>query len=1394
MSGRFSSLPVVSILTGIVFVPMKYLLPLTFWGLLTLASASVYSNDPDGISLDIALGENDTQLKFDQSATGYTLIGSNQSDCNFDGPDLCDGMWSQTLTETPVVDEATTLDNPGYFQITDDSGAVNFSIAKREVPESEGFVVVEFLNKLWFLGGRYPNRDETSTTIWSSTDGWSWTEEYVEDTLFPRTSFNAVVFKGQLWVLGGLDVNYLSARDVWKSSDGVNWDLVTEDAGFVPGRIVVFKDRLWSIGGWERTSDSDGILKDIWSSADGIHWRRELSDVEFLNRSKFEVAVHQGRIWLTGGGTGRCPSSSDYSDTWYTEDGIVWHASTVSVTYPSRCGHRMLNHNGQLYIVGGASSNKYLNDVWVLDSENGWLQVTDDTGYMERLGSQVLSYQGQLWTFGGKDRASIRHSDIWSSGDGVEWKSDELLRFPLRYDHQSISFKDRLWVIGGQDFTEYWHNAIVTGSYDSVKSDIWSSVEGYNWSLEVEKPSFSDRFGHQVVEFGGSLWLIGGKEGRVKVLTAGAPLNDIWRSEDGVDWTLVTESADFPAVSGHQVAKFNDALWMTGGKPESSRFSGGIWNSRNGIDWNYLEANKDFSNRFNHKMVVFNNKLFVIGGYEINSETGSSSRSDIWSSEDGVNWILEREDGGFPATRSHEIVSFKNKLWMYGGVSGSIYEAIWSSDNGVDWTKERESTPFGEVFGARVTVHGNSLILTGGRGGYRENKYVWSSRDGIKWKRIYSTFLPPMRPRSIVSSNVNGGGYIYPNLDQVVDYSMPAEFVITAEEGNHLISVEGCGGSLVGDRFFIPSVTEDCVVEARFERITLDISTLVSAGGSISPVGPVNIDYGDTTTFDINVLDGFVISSVEGCDGVLVGNQYITGVLTTSCQVEVYFRPRKYSVDVVVGAGGDISGDHSLNVIHGDSVTFSIIPDNGYHLANISGCDGNLINDEFTTSVITSNCSIYITFTEIFYSIKALASDGGKLEPSGITSVKSGGDAAFNILPDIGFELANVTGCTGEISDNTYVISDVYSDCEVVANFQLKEYLIGVTASIGGTVIPEHIGGVKHGESTSFSISPDKGYQIDSVTGCDGYLEENTFIIPGVDAVCSVNVSFSLLQVEVSIDTKTGGQLDPAEPFSVSYGSDYSVLVVPDVGFQLESITGCSGVINDDRFLLSNLIESCSISAIFAPLEYEIPIEIFTAGEYSDTLVVSALHGAPTLIDVPTVDGYEFMSAQGCDGEVNGSSYMIDTVTGACAIRLDYSEKQYTVTIEVVGSETYLKEDALIVSHGNTVQLSVLPENGYYISGVSGCSSSLSGNTLSVGPVIKSCVVLVEFKPLSDPLGVEDDNSSGAPELESADEIDEDSSSSSGGGAITPLTMLNLLLIFLFARRHAFWRKAQGVL
>src|SRR5579862_3363526 len=63
----------------------------------------------------------------------------------------------------------------------------------------------------------------------------------------PRDSSGEVVFRDQLWILGGWFDSYTAPpRDVWSSSDGKNWNMVTKEAPWKHSDLpmtVVFKNR-----------------------------------------------------------------------------------------------------------------------------------------------------------------------------------------------------------------------------------------------------------------------------------------------------------------------------------------------------------------------------------------------------------------------------------------------------------------------------------------------------------------------------------------------------------------------------------------------------------------------------------------------------------------------------------------------------------------------------------------------------------------------------------------------------------------------------------------------------------------------------------------------------------------------------------------------------------------------------------------------------------------------------------------------------------------------------------------------------------------------------------------------------------------------------------------------
>ncbi len=92
-----------------------------------------------------------------------------------------------------------------------------------------------------------------------------------------RDSSGEVVHKDRLWLLGGWFDSFTAApRDVWSSPDGAAWALVTREAAWKAGDLpmsVSFDGRIWFMGGWYNGRlPGHGASGEVWSSTDGLNW------------------------------------------------------------------------------------------------------------------------------------------------------------------------------------------------------------------------------------------------------------------------------------------------------------------------------------------------------------------------------------------------------------------------------------------------------------------------------------------------------------------------------------------------------------------------------------------------------------------------------------------------------------------------------------------------------------------------------------------------------------------------------------------------------------------------------------------------------------------------------------------------------------------------------------------------------------------------------------------------------------------------------------------------------------------------------------------------------------------------------------------------------------------
>jgi hypothetical protein len=257
------------------------------------------------------------------------------------------------------------------------------------------FSALAFNGQLWVLGGAIymgGMGNELFNDVWSSSNGAAWTEATSSAGWGPRDWFNAVAFNGKMWVLGG-PING-AGNDVWSSSDGATWTEVTNAAPWVArynSAAVAFNGQMWVMGG-NNFSEPYGLtnLSDVWSSSDGLTWVEKTSCAPWGPRDSFSVVACNGKLWLMGGESHPYTQISSLNDVWSSNDGITWNLVTNATPWGSGSDIGVVALNGQMFVANGSSG------VWSSTDGAVWNLVTNSAP----AGVATVAFNGQLWELG----------------------------------------------------------------------------------------------------------------------------------------------------------------------------------------------------------------------------------------------------------------------------------------------------------------------------------------------------------------------------------------------------------------------------------------------------------------------------------------------------------------------------------------------------------------------------------------------------------------------------------------------------------------------------------------------------------------------------------------------------------------------------------------------------------------------------------------------------------------------------------------------------------------------------------------------------------------------------------------------------------------------------------
>ena len=322
----------------------------------------------------------------------------------------------------------------------------------------------------------------------------------------------------------------------------------------------------------------------------GYRWTLVTDNAEFTPRDGAGALVHADAMWLIGG--------------WNPEDRVTNPniAGTNNEVWRSRDGKAWRR----------VKSNTHLDDTF--DPATDW-EGRHTAGY--------VVFGDRMWILGGDSNLGHYQPDIWSSGDGRRW-TRVLAEAPWgrRILHHTVVHDGKIWVMGGQRVTRRVRQDVWQWKgeeSETVHNDVWNSADGVNWTRVVEHAPWAPRG-----QIGGAAV----KDGRIWILGGGTyyatDCADVWSSADGVEWTCHTRKAPWPARQYHDVAVFDNRLWvLEGARPEGEgyRNSREVWYSDDGANWTELPGTP-WRERHAASVFVFRDALWMVAG--------NNMERDVW--------------------------------------------------------------------------------------------------------------------------------------------------------------------------------------------------------------------------------------------------------------------------------------------------------------------------------------------------------------------------------------------------------------------------------------------------------------------------------------------------------------------------------------------------------------------------------------------------------------------------------------------------------------------------------------------------------------------------------------------------------------------------------------------
>jgi len=540
---------------------------------------------------------------------------------------------------------------------------------------------------------------------------------------------------------------------------------------------------------------------------------------------------------------------------------------------------------------------------------------------------------------------------------------------------------------------------------------------------------------------------------------------------------------------------------------------------------------------------------------------------------------------------------------------------------------------------------------------------------------------------------------------------------------------------LASGALWVPAAVGDPPVE-------YTITSAAGSNGTISPEGATVVTKGSDLEFTATPNTGYQVDtwSLDGVEAQTGGTSFTLTDIQASHTVDVTFRLLEFEITSAAGPNGAVSPDGTTIVTYGSDLELTAIPTTGHQVDtwSVDGIEAQVGGTSFTLTDIQADHTVDVTFKLLEFEITSTAGENGEVDPDGVTIVTYGSDLGLTADPNTGYQVDtwSVDGSEVQTGGDSLTLTDIQADHTVDVTFRLLEFEITSSADPNGTVSPDGATTVTYGSDLEFTATPATGYQVDkwSVDGTEVQTGGDSFTLSDIQADQSVDVTFRLLEFEVTGVSGDNGAISPDGDTTVTYGSSLEFTAAPDGEYlvRIWSVDGVQVQIGGTSYTLSDIRADHTVDVSFSLLYYVITSSCVNSGvidpegsltaEPNDSLSYSAEPDAEYKIIKWSVDGDAAQSG--------GSSFTLSDIQDDHSVTVLFGQVDYAITA-TAGPGGSVSPGRVDVFSGGNHTFTASPNDGYEVDtwSLDDAVAQTGGTTYEVrGPVYDDHTVHVTFK------------------------------------------------------------------